>query len=222
MTVSLNLRRRRTYSLLVTPLDVDRPAPGAPTTRDRLLGAAQACFLADGYVRTTTRTIADRAGLTERTLFNLFPTKADLFREAVATAVSGLSDGARVRDMVEVQDLSAARDLTGAVRSLAGTVARLHRRSAPYAAVALQAAAVDESAAELWRWGKREQEKDIRAILSALLEAGRLPEERAQQAVDGLLVLTSHETYAQLCVERAWSEDRYVEWLVAHLALELR
>jgi len=46
-----------------------------------LLQAAQACFLERGHTQATTRYIADRrAGLTERPLFNLFPTKADLFR----------------------------------------------------------------------------------------------------------------------------------------------
>jgi len=34
-------------------------------------------------------------------------------------------------------------------------------------------------------------------------------------------MLTSQETYTQLCLERGWSEGRYTGWLVAHLCLEL-
>ena len=203
------------------PPDAGRPEATEQSTRGRLLDAAQACFLADGYVRTTTRGIAERAGLTERTLFNLFPSKADLLREAVAAAVSGL-EGGRVRDRDEVRDLTEAQDLAASVRSFVGTVTAVHRRSAPYAAVTLQAAAVDEAAAELWRWGRREQEKDIRVVLGVMVEAGWLSASGAQHAVDGVLVLTSHETYAQLCLEKGWSEDRYQEWLVAHLTAELR
>lgn len=205
----------------MTPLDVDRTAQGQKTTRDRLLQAAQACFLEQGYTQTTTRNIAERAGLTERTLFNLFASKADLFRDAVAAAVSELVDGGRVRDMVEVQDLATSPDLAGFLNSFAGTTARVHQRSAPYAALTLQAAAADDSAAELWRWGKREQEADIRAVLSMVVNSGWLSQPRADHAVDAVLILTSHETYTQLCLERGWAQDRYTTWLVAHLWLEL-
>jgi AcrR family transcriptional regulator len=186
-----------------------------------LLRAAQTCFLERGYRHTTTRMIADRAGLTERTLFNLFPSKAELFRDAVAAAVSELGEGGRVRDMPEVRDLAAAPDLASFLHSFAGTTARLHQRSAPYAAVTLQAAAADEAAAELWRWGKREQERDVRAVVSLLVNRAWLPESRVDDAVDAILMLTSHETYAQLRLERGWPESRYTNWLMAHLHLEI-
>jgi AcrR family transcriptional regulator len=205
----------------VTSADLDRLEPVQRTTRDRLLQAAQACFLERGYGQTTTRTIADRAGLTERTLFNLFPSKADLFRDAVAAAVSELDEGGRVRDMPEVQNLGAAPDLAGFLSSFAGTTIRLHQRSAPYAAVALQAAAVDDAAAEIWRWGKHEQERDVRTIVSVLVDHAWLPRSRVDDVVDAVLMLTSHETYAQLCLERGWTENRYTDWLAAHLHLEI-
>jgi len=204
----------------VTPREAKRDAQLRETTRDRLLRAAQACFLEKGYTQSTTRNIADRAGVSERTLFNLFPTKADLFRDAVAAAVSELDRG-RVRDMAEVHDLAAAPNPTAFLNSFATTTARLHQRSAAYAAATLQAAATDDSAAELWRWGKREQEKDIRAVLRLIVNRGWLTQTQADDAVDAVLTLTSHETYAQLCLERGWAESRYTNWLVAHLSLDL-
>jgi len=87
--------------------------------------------------------------------------------------------------------------------------------------VTLQAAVADDAASELWRWGKREQEKDIRAVLRLLVNRGWLPQTRVDDVVDAVLMLTSHETYAQLCQERGWAEDRYTRWLVAYLSLEL-
>jgi AcrR family transcriptional regulator len=47
-------------------------------TRQRLLEAANGRFLAHGYDGTTTAAIADDAGVTERTFFRYFPTKADV------------------------------------------------------------------------------------------------------------------------------------------------
>ncbi len=208
------------YTPPVTPPEGNQDPRRRETTRDRLLRAAQTCFLEQGYIQATTRSIADAAGLSERTLFNLFPTKADLFRDAVAAAVSEIDRG-RVRDMVEVHELAAATDVGAFLSSFAETTARLHQRSAPYAAATLQAAAADDSAAELWRWGKREQEQDIRAVLGLLVNRGWLTQTHADNAIDAVLTLTSHETYAQLCLERGWAEDRYVNWLTSHLSLDL-
>lgn len=55
--------------------------------RERLLAAASELFAQRGYRGTTTRDIADAAGITERTLFRHVPTKAALFRESVITPV---------------------------------------------------------------------------------------------------------------------------------------
>ena len=107
-TVALKLVPQLAYTPPVTPAGLNRVEQGQETTRHRVLKAAQTCFLERGYRQTTTTTIADRAGLTERTLFNLFPSKAELFRDAVAAAVSELGEGGRVRDMAEVRDLAAA------------------------------------------------------------------------------------------------------------------
>lgn len=179
-------------------------------------------FLERGYSQTTTKNIADQAGLTERTSFNNVPSTADLSREAVATASPSSTGQGRVRDMADVRELGAAPDLDDFLTSFPGTTARLHQRSAPYAAVTRRAAAADDVAAELGRWGKHEQEKGIRAVLALLVKRGCLSQSRADDAVDTALLLTSHETYAQLCLERGWSQDRYTRWLIAHLTLEIR
>lgn len=55
--------------------------------RERLLTAASTLFAQRGYRGTTTRDIAEAAGITERTLFRHVPSKAELFREAVIAPV---------------------------------------------------------------------------------------------------------------------------------------
>jgi AcrR family transcriptional regulator len=65
------------------------PAAGGETaaeaSRRKLLEAARECFARSGYPGTTTKEIAMTAGLAEKTLFRHFPTKAQLFRDAVVT-----------------------------------------------------------------------------------------------------------------------------------------
>lgn len=55
--------------------------------RERLLQAASALFAQRGYRGTTTRDIAEAAGITERTLFRHVSSKSELFREAVISPV---------------------------------------------------------------------------------------------------------------------------------------
>jgi AcrR family transcriptional regulator len=63
-----------------------RPASARPSVRGRgrelLLSAARELFAAKGYNGTTTREIAERAGVTDVMLFRHFGTKANLFQEA--------------------------------------------------------------------------------------------------------------------------------------------
>lgn len=67
--------------------DAVRPARrgqrSSAEVRQLLLDAARELFSAQGYTKTTTRHIADRAGVQEMALFRAFGTKAALFQEAV-------------------------------------------------------------------------------------------------------------------------------------------
>jgi AcrR family transcriptional regulator len=62
-------------------------APGAPETdtRKRIIDAATDVFTKNGYTRTTTRSIAKAAGVSEVTLFRHFETKENLMTEAMET-----------------------------------------------------------------------------------------------------------------------------------------
>jgi AcrR family transcriptional regulator len=56
-------------------------------TRRRILDAAQELFRAGGYEVTTTRKIAERAGIGLATLFNYFPTKEAIVANLASTAL---------------------------------------------------------------------------------------------------------------------------------------
>lgn len=53
------------------------------TTRERILEAAYSCFSRKGYFGTTTREISQAAGVSEVTLFRIFGSKKELFREVL-------------------------------------------------------------------------------------------------------------------------------------------
>ena len=54
------------------------------TTRRRIIDAAYECFWRAGYTRTSLETIAERAGLTKRTLYGYFRSKDDLLAAVMA------------------------------------------------------------------------------------------------------------------------------------------
>lgn len=69
---------------------VCKRAPGRPksrpdaTERERITAQARALFLSTGYDGTTMDAVAGRCGISKRTLYRLFPGKAELFHEMVA------------------------------------------------------------------------------------------------------------------------------------------
>src|SRR5947199_10711285 len=56
--------------------------------RDLLVEAARELFIAEGYEATTTRQIAERAGVAEPLLFSNFGSKAGLFEAAVLNPIA--------------------------------------------------------------------------------------------------------------------------------------
>jgi len=59
-------------------------------TRQRILEAARQLLAASGYEASTTRDIADAAGIANGTLFNYFPNKEAILATLVAEAASGM------------------------------------------------------------------------------------------------------------------------------------
>ena len=71
--------------------------------RELLLGAARSTFAARGYARSSTREIAEAAGVSEALLFRHFGTKANLFELAVLDPFHGFID-AYVESQPDITD----------------------------------------------------------------------------------------------------------------------
>lgn len=66
----------------------ERIDPRARRSRERIVEAATTAFLERGYLDTNLQDVAARAGVVKRTVFNLYGTKEELFREVVAQAIA--------------------------------------------------------------------------------------------------------------------------------------
>ena len=61
------------------PQRAGRPSLSSEVRRTRLLEAAARIFLRNGYAATTTAAVADAAGMSKKTLYQVFPSKLALF-----------------------------------------------------------------------------------------------------------------------------------------------
>ncbi len=90
--------------------------------RRLLLTAARELFSAQGYALTSTREIAESAGVSETLLFRHFGSKAALFREALALPfvefIQDFSQRWRSGEMDDLDDESFARQLNGGLYDL--------------------------------------------------------------------------------------------------------
>ncbi|MEU7813255.1 helix-turn-helix domain-containing protein [Pseudonocardia sp. NPDC049154] len=93
--------------------DVDRAAPSPPAvdSRTRILDAAVACLVEEGFSAATTLRIQARAGISRGRLLHWFPS-----REALLLAAAEYLADERIRETVERIDTHLTADVPGSVR----------------------------------------------------------------------------------------------------------
>src|SRR5262247_3304844 len=98
----------------------------ARETKRRIRTAASELFTELGYVATTVETIADRAGVSRRTVFNAFESKARLVMEIFLAQVRGDDEpeATRLRQRVEsAQEIDDPRAMIAFVAEAAAEIA---------------------------------------------------------------------------------------------------
>jgi AcrR family transcriptional regulator len=190
-------------------------------TRQRIRAVAEALFLRDGYARTTTKAIAQEAGVAEMTLFLAFDNKAALLSEIIRTTVRGDDHETPIAERVSWQAMLEAppdqillrfAEFNGAVQA----------RTARILAVAEAAAATDDQLAARRDSAHAHIRADFQQIADALARHRSLPAHfTADRAADVIYALANPATYLLLTDERGWSTEQYIEWLAATLGATL-
>ncbi len=147
-------------------LTTGRPHAGVEDTRARILSAARDLFERNGTRGTTTREVAERAGVNEATLFRHFGSKRALL-DAMRERACGLEEFRAVLATLDGSDLSA--DL----RSLAYHVVEhmIGKRAMMCISLAEDAARTDD--APEWR-GPTQIQADLGTYFAQKIEAGQM------------------------------------------------
>jgi AcrR family transcriptional regulator len=193
----------------------------ARETRRRIRAAAEALFLRDGYVRTTTKGIAKEAGVAEMTVFLAFSNKAALLSEIIRVRVRGDDEEAPMAARASWQDMLGAPgdEMLTRFAELNGEVLV---RTARVLALAEAAAAADSELAVQRDRAHAHIRSDFQQVADALGKRGCLSATTTpQRAGDVMFALGNEVTYLRLIDECGWSSTQYVAWLTDALQTTL-
>ena len=213
--------------------DVDEPSAArrystpkrdarAAVTRARILTAAERLFLRDGYARTTMKAIATEAGVSEKTMYLAFTTKATLLRQVIQVAVQGDEAGVPLAQRPEWRAL-----LAGPVEDLFTRFARLNTvlmsRTAALIALGEAAASSDPELAEHRDVAHAETRANLRALAAELRRRGALRRGVSDEhAADVIYAIAADEgIFLRLTGECGWPPARYADLLARTLAAAL-
>jgi TetR/AcrR family transcriptional regulator, regulator of autoinduction and epiphytic fitness len=193
----------------------------ARETRRRVRAAAEALFLRDGYVRTTTKGIAKEAGVAEMTVFLAFANKAALLSEIIRVRVRGDDEEAPMAARASWQDMLGApgNEILARFAELNGEILA---RTARVLVLAEAAAAADGELAVQRDRSHAHIRSDFQQVADALANQGCLSATTTpERAGDVMFALVNEVTYLRLIDECGWSTAEYVAWLTRSLQATL-
>lgn len=193
----------------------------AAGTRGVIVEAAGRLFAAEGYVRTTIDGIAAESGVAVQTVYNSVGNKAALLSAVLDSAAAGPGAQAGVLDFMRERTRQAA-DLDALVNMLADWFVEVHPRTAGITAVIAQAAAVDDTAAQLEKDRGQQRLRRYAEAAAAARERGGLSSGMSDaEGAAAIWSLGHPQTYRALVQDAGWSVATYREWIAKALAAAL-
>ncbi len=194
----------------------------ARATRRRILAAAEALFVRDGYAATTMAAIAEAADVAAQTVYAVFGTKRAILGELLDVRVVGDDREVALRDREEWRAMEGEGDPRRQLALLAAIAARIGGRIASLYAVMAGAAGADPEIAAMYRRQQRARHEDQHRLARSLSQRGALRAGLSEdRATDILWTLANPQTHRALIGERGWGSEEYERWLAHLLACAL-
>jgi AcrR family transcriptional regulator len=205
------------------PYDNSRRQAQARATRLRILEAARALFIENGYPATTLDAIAHAADTSPPTLYRLFPSKRALFKEVLDVTFGGDDQPIGFGDRPDVRAARNESDPSALIKAFARIGREFMERSSPILHALATAALVDPDAAQLLEDIKAQRHIGQSRIVEALAALNALdPGLTTSDAVDITYAVMSPDVHRILTVDRGWTPDQYEHWLTRSLQVLLQ
>lgn len=195
------------------PYDSSSRQASAAESRRRVVRAAHALFVANGYGATTIAAVARAAGVSTPTLYAGFKTKAQLLKATVDAALAGDDAPITVADRPLSQWVYEADTAHQLVARYAVMMGELAGRAAEIYDVLESAADSDPELTALLDDMEQQRLRASTMVAKAIEERGGLPAERSVDVARDLVwICNAPRTYVDLVIKRRWSTKRYVAW----------
>lgn len=179
-------------------------------TRAAVLDAARALLEEHGPTALTMAATAERAGVSRRSVYLHFATRADLLVALYDHVYEVERVGDSLRPVLDAPDPVTALD------ELAAHVGRLRPRVGAAAAAIRRERRSDPDFAAHWEVVARDQRRICRHVIKALQREGHLAEQwTVATATDMLWTLLSGDVIDNLMIDCGWSTERYVDHVAA-------
>jgi AcrR family transcriptional regulator len=202
--------------------DSARRRDQARQTRSAILEAAQRLFGERGYASSTVEAIAAEAGVAVDTVYATFGSKRGVLSNLMDVRVGGDDQPLGVLDRPEPQRVRREPSQRRQLAAFAADVTAIIERSRPVDDIIRSAAAVDGEIATMRSRLHETRYQNMQQFVGWLAANGPLREGLSQGDAAAIVwSLTSPEIHRLLRVDRAWSPERYSEWLAETLTRTL-
>jgi AcrR family transcriptional regulator len=202
--------------------DSTRRKEQARQTRAAILEAAQRLFAERGYASSTIEAIAAGAGVAVDTVYAAFGNKRGVLSSLMDVRVGGDDQPVGVLDRPGPQRVRREPSQKQQLAAFASDVTAIIERSRPVDDIIRSAAAVDGEIATMRSRLHETRFQNMLQFVGWLSANGPLRQGLTEAEAAGIVwSLTSPEIHRLLRVDRAWSTERYSDWLAETLTCTL-
>lgn len=197
------------------PSEVNPPARGsrAERTEQAIVAAAHELFAQRGYRGTALTDVAKAAGVSDRTIYVRFATKAHLLKRVVDVALVGDALPIALADRDWIDTVMNAPTLEERLAADAEGTALMMDRIAPVLAVAMQAEADEPLIAAAAQAARESTLEQVRAFWEKLHRDGLMSAEAdLEWVIATSALLANAETYVHMTRTLRWTPPEYQAW----------
>jgi AcrR family transcriptional regulator len=185
---------------------------GAYATRSRILDAATSLIVENGYQSISLEDIAEKAGVSRRTIYDQFGSKRGVLEGIVnRMAEEGLPE--------LLTAISQSKDPVEALQKAMPLSVAFTDRNVKIVLVFYAQAINDPDFRAVWEYAQQNRWNNLRRIVEWLDREGRLAEGwTLDHATDWLHWLTSYQLHDELVVKRGWSHEEMAKMLMRDIS----
>lgn len=187
----------------------------ARATRAEILRSAAVLFAEEGYGRTSIGAVAERAGVTAQTIYNVVGSKQQLLKAAYDVTLAGDDEPVPLAERPEVIQLYRLTDASEFLHAYAALGRGLLERLGPLLLqIAAGAAGGEDDLVEHQRVTDAERLVGTGMVVSRVTALGALrPGLSAEAATDRIWTLNSVQVWDLLTRGRGWTGEAYEQWI---------